>query len=280
MPAALWPPGPMVTESAVWERVGGDPMAMLSSPGDEPRLRAVYDEYAAVARRHGLPILLCAPTWRANRERAQPGANARALRFISELTPWHAALMGPRGDCYTPGAALDRAAARSFHEWQAGELSGARLVMLATFPAVSEALGILDVLRSPAVVSFVLTVSGALLDGTPLEQAMAEVDEAAERPPVGYWINCTHAGTALAGLRRASARGELRRLLGIQANASPLDTRDFAQARDFANEAPELFAESLPALRREFGLRVLGGCCGTRASHLEALATRLRQPPG
>lgn len=270
----------MVTESAVWERVGGDPMAMLDGAGGEARLRGIYEEYAAAAQRHGLPILLCAPTWRANREHSQPGCNARALRFIAGLTSWHAALMGPRGDCYTPQAALDRVEARRFHEWQAGELAGARLVMLATFPAVSEALGILDVLQAPAVVSFVLTAAGTLLDGTPVERAMEEIDAAAPCPPAGYWINCTHAGIALEGLRRAAARGEIRRLLGIQANASPLESRDFAQAREFANQEPAAFAESLLVLQREFGLRALGGCCGTRAAHLEALAARLRQPPG
>ncbi|MBN8731941.1 MAG: homocysteine S-methyltransferase family protein, partial [Acidobacteria bacterium] len=203
------------------------------------------------------------------------GENQRAVEFIGEFTPWHLALMGPRGDCYLPEAALGREEARRFHEWQAGELRGARGVLLSTFPAVSEVLGILDVLEAPAVVSFVLTEEGRLLDGTPLERAMEELDDAAGRRPVGYWVNCTHAGRALDGLRTVVGRGELRRLIGVQANSSRLDPREFAGATEFDGDGPAEFAEGLLALRQEFGVRVLGGCCGTRAEHLEALAKAL-----
>ena len=261
-----------VTESAVWERVGCDPMELLRTEEGRGRLGAIYGEYGAVAGRHGVPIVMCAPTWRANRERVGAGENQRAVEFIAGFTPWHLALMGPRGDCYTPEAALGREEARRFHEWQAGELREARGVLLATFPAVSEALGILDVLEAPAVVSFVLTEEGRLLDGTPLERAMEEIDEEAGRRPVGYWVNCTHAGRALVGLRAARERGELRRLIGVQANSSRLDPREFAGATEFGGDVPEEFAEGLMALWREFGVRVLGGCCGTRAEHLHALA--------
>jgi len=159
-------------------------------------------------------------------------------------------------------------------------------VLLSTFPAVSEVLGILDVLEAPAVVSFVLTGEGRLLDGTPLERAMEEMDEAVERRPVGYWLNCTHAGRALIGLRAASERALtarpsrpmrewMSRILGVQANSSRLDPREFATAAEFDGDGPAEFAEGLMALRREFGVRVLGGCCGTRAEHLDALARAL-----
>ncbi|MBK7931528.1 MAG: homocysteine S-methyltransferase family protein [Bryobacterales bacterium] len=61
----------------------------------------------------------------------------------------------------------------------------------------------------------------------------------------------------------------------MQANSSRLDPREFATAAEFDGDGPEEFAEGLLALRREFGVRVLGGCCGTRAEHLDALAGAL-----
>jgi len=275
MASSPFPSGPAVTESAIWERVGVDPITLLSTDEGAARLSAIYAEYAAVAARHALPIFLCAPTWRANRDRAQPGDNARALDFIAPLSPFHAALMGPREDCYTPTLALPRREARAFHAWQVRELAHAPLVLLSTFPAVSEVLGILDELTVPTLVSFVLTAEGALLDGTPLSAAIATIDDAAPRPPLGYWINCTHPVTALAGLRAAAGRGPIPRLLGIQANSSPLDPRQFASTKEFAVDSPTAFAEGLLAIHREFSIPVLGGCCGTRAEHLEALASRL-----
>ncbi|HZO53263.1 MAG TPA: homocysteine S-methyltransferase family protein [Bryobacteraceae bacterium] len=280
MPSVPLPNGPAITEAAVWERLGTDPIPLLHTAEGRARLNAIYSEYTAVAHRNRVPIFLCAPTWRANRNNAQPGDNARALEFIALHSPFHAALMGPREDCYTPSLALGRDEARRFHAWQARELASAPLVLLATFPAVREALGILDVLEAPAVVSFVLTAQGTLLDGTPLLDAIAEIDASAPRPPVSYWINCTHPYTALAGLRAAVARGPTPRIYGLQANSSPVDPRYFAITNDFAADSPAAFAEGLLTIHREFSIPVLGGCCGTRAEHLEALAAALTANSG
>ncbi|MEP7362879.1 MAG: homocysteine S-methyltransferase family protein [Acidobacteriota bacterium] len=278
MTAIPLPNQPAITEAAVWERLATDPIPLLHTAEGRARLKAIYSEYTAVAHRHRVPIFLSAPTWRANRNNAQPGDNARALEFIAPLSPHHAALMGPREDCYTPALALSRDEARGFHEWQARELASAPLVVLATFPAISEALGILDVLEAPAIVSFVLTAQGTLLDGTPLHDAIAEIDASAPRPPVSYWINCTHPRTALAGLRAAAAQGPISRIFGVQANSSPVDPRHFAITNDFAADSPATFAEGLLTIHREFSIPVLGGCCGTRAEHLEAIASQLAPP--
>jgi hypothetical protein len=89
---------PALTESAVWERVGGDPMRRLETVEGREWLAAIYSEYASVARRWNLPILMFAPTWRANQERSKPGANAGA-RFC-------AAVLGLRGRAYGPSRRL------------------------------------------------------------------------------------------------------------------------------------------------------------------------------
>jgi homocysteine S-methyltransferase len=44
---------------------------------------------------------------------------------------------------------------------------------------------------------------------------------------------------------------------------------------ELETEDPEVFAEAMAGLRERFGLRVLGGCCGTDGRHIRALAARL-----
>jgi len=211
----------------VWERVGGDPMRLLDTAEGQDKLAAIYTEYAETASRWRLPIVLFAPTWRANRDHAKARNNAKALEFVRRFSNCVGALMGPRGDCYSPQAALSREQARSFHLWQAEELSQAGFVLVSTMPSVSEALGILDVVRVPCLVSFVITAAGQLLDGTPLWDAIARIDDTAPRAPLGYWINCVHPRTILDGLAAQNDSSALRRIVGVQGNTSPVDPREF-----------------------------------------------------
>ncbi|MCL5744882.1 MAG: homocysteine S-methyltransferase family protein [Acidobacteria bacterium] len=266
---------PALTESAVWERVGGDPMRLLETAEGRNRLEAIYEEYAVAARRHTLPILMFAPTWRANREHAETGANAAALDFVGRFSSWVGALMGPRGDCYTPAAALSRQDARAFHRWQAGELAGAGFILISTMPSVGEALGIVDIVPVPCFVSFVITSRGQLLDGTPLAEAITQIDGEALSAPMGYWINCVHPRTAIEGLRAMGPGPALERILGVQGNTSRLDPRSFSASVDFACDPADRFAEDMMEIHRRFSIPILGGCCGTRAEHLDALAGHL-----
>lgn len=269
---------PALAEGAVWERVGGDPLPLVGTSAGRSRLAAVYGEYATVARRWGLPVVLFAPTWRANRERAAAGANQEAVDFVRQFSPCAGALMGPRHDCYDPAAALPREEARAFHAWQAEELQRADFVVAATMPAVSEALGIADVVAAPCLISFVITGQGELLDGTPLEEAMAQIDAEARRRPAGYWLNCVHPQRVIEGLAAVRHPEALRRIYGVQGNTSRLDPRSFAGAEEFASESPAGFAAGMVEIRRRFGIPVLGGCCGTRGEHLEEIARRIATP--
>jgi len=269
---------PALAEAAVWERVGSDPMSLLDTAEGGARLAAIYTEYCGAAKRWGLPMLLFAPTWRANRNRSEPGANARAVEFVRRFSPFTGALMGPRNDCYDPAAALSREEAAEFHRWQAAELACADFVLAATMPAVSEALGIADVLTVPCVLSFVITARGELLDGTPLDDAISRIDASAARRPAGYWINCVHPRTVIEGLSAIRRREVIRRILGVQANTSPLDPRTFSTAADFSGDSPPAFARAMLEIHEAFSIPILGGCCGTRTEHLEEIASLLRHP--
>jgi homocysteine S-methyltransferase len=65
------------------------------------------------------------------------------------------------------------------------------------------------------------------------------------------------------------------RILGLQANTSPKSPGALEGSVDLETEDPGRFAESMVDLHRRFGLRILGGCCGTDARHIRSLAARL-----
>ena len=45
--------------------------ALLCDDAGRGALRRIYRDYVDIARQAGLPLLLCTPTWRANRERLE-----------------------------------------------------------------------------------------------------------------------------------------------------------------------------------------------------------------
>ena len=118
-----------------------------------------------------------------------------------------------------------------------------------------------------------LRPDGSLLDGTPIVDAIAEID-GRERPPAGYWINCTHPEVFATGMKEAREANApaAARVIGFQANTSPRDPSEYDALTSLDTMRPEDFATALAMLRSEFALSVLGGCCGTRAVHIHALA--------
>ena len=73
----------------------------------------------------------------------------------------------------------------------------------------------------------------------------------------------------------ATHPGACRRLLIFQGNAADMEVEELDGSEQLVTEPPAAFAERVGRFRSRFGLRVLGGCCGTEGGHIEALATRL-----
>jgi homocysteine S-methyltransferase len=69
-------------------------------------------------------------------------------------------------------------------------------------------------------------------------------------------------------------------VLGLQANTSPLPPHELDARAELDADPPEPFAEAMASLDRDLGMRVLGGCCGSDARHLCALAERLAAGTG
>ncbi len=116
-----------------------------------------------------------------------------------------------------------------------------------------------------------------LLDGTPRGEAMNRIDAEAQRPPAGFSINCVHAFASEAALGTVAKNdaGVIRRLIAFQANTADLEVEELDGNADLITEPADVFAENVGRLRDRFGLRVVGGCCGTGGDHIQALAKKL-----
>jgi homocysteine S-methyltransferase len=189
---------------------------------------------------------------------------------------WIAGVLGPAGDAYQPEQAPDRDEARAYHRQQARALAGAGADFLyaATFCSVDEAIGVAQAMAetgSTAVVSFVLGPDARVLDGTPLDLAIRQVD--AVSPPAWFALSCVHPDLAQ---HAVDALGpELDRLREVKANASALSPAQLVTLDHVDTGDPDAWALSMARLGREAGIAVLGGCCGTDGRHLRALAGRL-----
>jgi homocysteine S-methyltransferase len=294
-------------EGAVIERLRRDPAVRLDphvlhtglvyDPEGRAALERVYRSYLDVGRTYSLPMVVLTPTWRANAEsvrRAGLGdfvrVNHDAVRFLAQIRDsyaedgapiWIAGLVGSRGDAYKPEQALDAAEAARFHAPQALALAeaGVDLLMAATLPALSEAVGLARALAAtglPYILSFVIRPTGTLLDGTPLHRAVEQIDTAGHATPIAYMINCVHPSVFEQALRHETDRAPwLRtRMLGLQANTSPKSPEELDNAPHLETEMPGTFADAMIRLHTELGIEALGGCCGTDHRHITHIARR------
>ena len=191
-------------------------------------------------------------------------------------------LLSCQGDAYNPEEALKADVAHEFHTWQAMKLAeaGVDLLLAATLPAFSEATGLASALAAtgkPYIVSFVIRPEGALLDGTPLKNAIAAIDDAVIPKPLAYQVNCTHASIFKAALLHEVNSSSLvrERVVGLLANTAALNPEELDNSDGLVEEEPEIFGQSVAGLHGELGMKILGGCCGTDHRHIRYLATRL-----
>ncbi len=257
---------------------------------DEDGRRAladIYGQYREIAREARLPVLLCAPTWRVDRNRiAEAGftsqLNYDAVRFMQGLqNRWQdensplfvGGLVGPKNDCYKATEALPAAEAEAYHAWQVAQLAdaGVDVVIGQTFPAVSEALGVARACAAAGVISlisFVINRRGMVLDGTPVADAVAQIDAATNGNPAGYMVNCVFPTFLLPETQPASL---FTRLIGIQANSSSLDHEQLDGSTVLKQDALEDWGELMLSLNRDYRMKILGGCCGTDDAYLRYL---------
>ncbi|HKJ46954.1 MAG TPA: homocysteine S-methyltransferase family protein [Balneolales bacterium] len=253
-------------------------------------LENLYHSYLDVALQASLPFILLTPTWRANKERIEKSGitknvNGDAVVFLKELvtaqqtdTPIKiGGLIGCKNDCYKPEEGLNIKEAEHFHTWQIEKLTnaGVDFLIAETLPAIPEAIGITKAMAKfdiPFIISFVIDRTGHVLDGTPLSKAMKMIDEITHNAPLGYMVNCSYP-TFIS----AEAQPEIpyERLIGIQANASSLDQCDLDGSDQIHVDDIVVWGNEMLKLNKRYGVKILGGCCGTGKEHLQYLTDHM-----
>ena len=187
--------------------------------------------------------------------------------------------MGCPGNAYTGEGCLPFAQSRELHRWAATryQAAGADFLFAAILPTMEEALGIACAMAEtdlPYLISFTIQSDGRLIDGTPIADAIAAVDAQAPRPPAFFMSNCVHPNIVQAALSQPFNQTDIvrKRFLGLQANTADLPFEALDASPVLHTSPPDELATGMLALRRDFGFRLFGGCCGTDERHMEAIA--------
>jgi homocysteine S-methyltransferase len=259
-------------------------------------LEKTHREYLDVGQRYGLAMFALTDTWRASQERIRRSAfphrkvNQDNAAFIDAMrrsynrggsSPIYVGgLLGPKGDAYKPSEAPPRQEAEKYHTPQIEALAESAVDFLyaSTLPAFPEARGMASAMAKagvPYILSFVVRPEGRLLDGTPLEELVREMDSM-ERPPAGYAINCVHPRVFREALVALAERDNsaLPRFVSFQANTSSKRPEELDGLEQLDTEEPESLADWMVRVQKEFGTPFMGGCCGTNTVHIEWLAKK------
>lgn len=265
---------------------------LLNDPAGRELLAEYFRDHLRIAAAAGTGLVLETPTWRANADWGDRlGYNATALdrvnrdavalvRDLAEEHPEVAVVVsgnvGPRGDGYNPSELLTPEVAERYHRAQIESFAaaGADRVTMLTATHTEESIGFIRAAVAagiPVVVAFTVETDGCLPSGQPLHEAIAEVDDATDGAALHFGVNCAHPDHFTGALKEdqvAIGRIEL-----MRANASRASHAELDEAEELDDGDPiELASLYAGIVRSHPHLRVLGGCCGTDARHIEAIA--------
>jgi enediyne biosynthesis protein CalE2 len=209
-------------------------------------------------------------------------ARAQAPTATQQVTI--AASVAPLGDCFLPEQVPPSDVLRAEHRWHIERLagSGAELLLAETMNSIREAVTVVaEGKRSglPVWASFACTGSGRLLSG---ENAPAAALAAGAAGADAVLVNCTSltgCAAALADIRAGGADMPL----GCYPNIE--DRSGIPQARHVnryvkSAYSPGSLAVAMAGLTADFGLAVVGGCCGASPRHIRAITQAFTQPAG
>ena len=190
--------------------------------------------------------------------------------------------MACKGDAYRPQEALSKEDAEIFHTEQASILaeSGVDFIKVATLPSVSEAHGMASAIslhKTPYILSFVINPDGTILDGSPIHEAIELIDTNIHQNPIFYMVNCVHPTIFDQAISKEIKllkylRG---RILGLQANTSSKSPDELNDLAYLDTSDPVEFGELMVSLHKRFGIKILGGCCGSDGNHILEIAKRI-----
>jgi homocysteine S-methyltransferase len=268
---------------------------LLDRADGRDHLARYYREHLEIAARNATGFILEAPTWRANPDwgpalgydqDALDRVNADAISFMIELAsaadpgPSEVVVsgcIGPRSDAYQPTTVMDAAQAQAYHRRQieAFAATDADMVHAMTIGYADEATGIVAAAAEAGIavaVSFTLETDGRLPDRSTLAAAVRQVDAATGGAAAYFGINCAHPDHIAAALTGPD-RAWTSRLRTLRANASRRSHAELDESDELDDGDPIELAAGYRQLRELVaGFTVLGGCCGTDARHVAAIA--------
>jgi homocysteine S-methyltransferase len=271
---------------------------LLPDPKGRAALTKYFEGFLNLAEEQKAGFILDTVTWKAHPHWADKlGADAAELRAANEESVQLIAdlrtrfsgnakpivlngVIGPRGDAYRPDAVIAIDAAEEYFSQQLGWLAATEVDMVSalTFNQAGEAAGLARAARNmglPVVVSFTVETNGALPTGQSLADAITEVDEATDRYPSYYMINCAHPDQFGDALQDAPWS---RRLRGLRANASRQSHAELDAAPKLDAGNPHELAQQYRALADRLPwLNVFGACCGSDLRHVTEIARALKE---
>jgi homocysteine S-methyltransferase len=261
---------------------------LVDSEDGRAALRRYYGPFLELARDREVPLVLSAPTWRANADWGRllgyegddlASVNRRAVEFLEGMAADYDEVVvegsvGPRSDAYNPAFLMDADEAERYHAAQLRTLADAgcaqATALTLTYP--DEGVGIARAATAagiPIVVGFTVETDGRLPSGESIEDAILAVDNATDGAAEFFVINCAHPTHFADALPEGDSR---RRLRGLRANASRLSHAELDEAEELDSGDPDDLAQRYVALRSDLpNLEVVGGCCGTDIRHVTAI---------
>lgn len=209
--------------------------------------------------------------------------NRKAIRLLCEVRDEFedesskmviSGCIGPRGDAYDLNDTMSALEAEDYHRVQISTLgeTDADMINALSLNNVDEAIGIVRAAKSvgiPVVISFMVETDGKLQSGVSLKEAIKRVDEATNKGPVYYMINCSHPTHFESELEHEPWMDRIR---AIRANASCKSHAELDKSVELDEGNPVEFGRQHGALARNFkSLNVFGGCCGTDHRHIEEI---------
>ena len=184
--------------------------------------------------------------------------------------------IAPLEDCYRPDlspAAKDPSGTRAAHRALAEVLAdeGVDLFLCETFPSTAEGLLAAEVAVATGIETWLSFTAGPEADLLTPAEVAAAAREARERGVAAVLVNCIPARVTLAYVEAlAEAVGGVLSF-GAYANAGHVDE---GMGWSAVPGAPDAYADHAESWVRA-GATLIGGCCGTGAEHVAALARRL-----
>lgn len=111
-----------------------------------------------------------------------------------------------------------------------------------------------------------------------LKEAIEQVDQSVDRPPIYFMINCAHPTHFLPVLLNGKNEAWTKRIKGVRANASCKSHAELDESTELDRGDPQELGTDHQKLKEIFPhLIVFGGCCGTDEEHIVAIAGQLKR---